>query len=72
MNVTEFCTCQNNKCKLNPINHEEGCDLCIKANLDCNTVPRCFFHKLMGDDVSKIKKWSFQEFACEVQLRENK
>lgn len=73
MKAAEFCTCQNTKCKFHPTNHDQGCDLCIKANLDgkTKTLPRCFFHTLMGDDVSRIKKWSFEEFACEVQARKN-
>lgn len=72
MKATEFCSCQNTSCKLNPTNHDEGCDLCIKVNIDCNTIPRCFFHKLMGDDVSKIQKWTFEEFAQEVELQADK
>ena len=72
MNATDFCTCQNKECNLNPVNHDQGCDLCIKVNLECNTIPRCFFHKVMGDDVSKIKNWSFEEFATEVELHKDK
>lgn len=70
MKAVEFCTCKNMDCKLNPVNHDKGCDLCIKVNLDCNTIPRCFFHQLMGEDVSSIKNWTFKEFAHEVNARE--
>lgn len=71
MNARNFCTCQNKKCKMNPANHDEGCDLCIEINLKGNTIPRCFFHKVMGDDVSSIKTWSFKEFADKVNEKEN-
>lgn len=33
MTAKEFCTCTDHKCPLNPINHDRGCELCVKKCL---------------------------------------
>lgn len=33
MTAKEFCTCTDHKCPLNPINHDRGCELCIKKRI---------------------------------------
>lgn len=34
-------------------------------NLECNSLPRCFFHKL-GFKSEEINTWTFEEFAMKV------
>ena len=63
-----FCTCDNEECKNNPCNHPEGCNNCIAINLDCCTLPRCFFHKL-GFSSDQINTWTVEEFAMKVTER---
>lgn len=62
MDVMEFCTCENRACGCHPTRHSDGCDRCIRLNLQCNAIPRCFFHKL-GCRTEEIETWSFEEFA---------
>lgn len=61
-NQKHFCTCTDLDCKLNPINHEKGCDLCIKKNLKAREIPSCFF-KLVNADTSKLKEFTIESFV---------
>lgn len=47
MTAKEFCTCTDHKCPLNPINHDRGCELCVKKCLQLNEIPSCFFKKYL-------------------------
>ena len=40
----KFCTCGDEKCPYNPINHDKGCTLCIEKNLKEGEIPSCFFN----------------------------
>ncbi|KAF5078505.1 DUF6485 family protein [Oscillibacter valericigenes] len=57
-----FCTCRDIECKLNPINHDQGCDLCVQKNLKQGEIPGCFFH-LVKDDLSGIEDFSINGFV---------
>lgn len=61
-NQKHFCTCKDLNCKLNPHNHSNGCDLCIKKNLKAREIPSCFF-KLVNDDTSKLKEFTIESFV---------
>ena len=32
-NAKEYCTCTDTKCPCHPVNHDQGCNLCIQKNL---------------------------------------
>ena len=57
-----FCTCKDTECKLNPCNHNLGCDPCIRKNLAAGEIPGCFFH-LIGDDLSQINDFTLAGFV---------
>lgn len=61
-NKNHFCTCKDLNCKLNPHNHNLGCDPCIKKNLREGEIPSCFF-RLINDDISDIKEFTFESFV---------
>lgn len=65
MDVSAFCTCENTACPCHPSCHSDGCSRCIQLNLQCNAIPRCFFHKI-GCKTEEIKDWTFEEFAYNV------
>lgn len=65
-----FCTCDNFKCTLNPTNHDQGCNLCIKRNLRKQLIPRCFFLKVTND-VNDDTDFSFESFAKYVLEKNN-
>ncbi len=65
MSKKGFCTCEDTECKLNPANHEHGCDPCIQKNLREGEIPTCFF-KAISEDISEIKTFSNEEFAEHV------
>ncbi len=60
--MEHFCTCPDKACKLNPVNHDKGCDPCVKNNLNTNSIPRCFF-LAVGDDISGIKDFTVDDFV---------
>jgi hypothetical protein len=64
-----FCSCKDISCKLNPINHNLGCDPCIKKNLKAGEIPSCFFH-LVNDDLSQLQEFTVESFV--KFYRENK
>ncbi len=60
-NAKEFCTCRDTQCPLHPINHKNGCDLCIQKNLKLGEIPSCFFNKV--GDSSKLSSFYYKDFA---------
>ena len=65
MDNKKVCTCDNTECVNNPCNQSEGCNGCLATNLECNAIPRCFFHKL-GFKSDEINTWTFEEFSMKV------
>ncbi|MDF2942589.1 MAG: hypothetical protein K0S01_1447 [Herbinix sp.] len=61
-NQIHFCTCKDLNCKLNPNNHNLGCDPCIKKNLKAGEIPGCFFN-LVSDDLSQLNEFTLESFA---------
>lgn len=64
-----FCTCRDINCKLNPCNHDKGCDPCISKNLKEGEIPGCFF-RLISDDLSQLNEFtieSFVNFYCQTK-----
>lgn len=57
-----FCTCKVINCKNHPLNHSEGCDLCIQKNLRTGEVPACFWLQI-SDDLSGYKKYTYENFS---------
>ena len=57
-----FCTCNDRECKLNPCNHNLGCDPCIQKNLKAGEIPSCFFH-LVSDDLSQLDEFTVESFV---------
>ena len=64
-----FCTCPDHECKNNPINHENGCILCVAKCLEENEIPTCFFRKI-EPDMSRKQDYTFQGFANFVRDHE--
>jgi len=62
MSKLPFCTCDDYACKLNPVNHDQGCNLCIEDSLEKKEIPSCFF-KIVSPDLSNRTDWSFEGFA---------
>ena len=62
MNKNHFCTCKDTKCKLNPKNHNEGCDPCIKKCLKEGEIPSCFFIDV-SDDISEVDDFTYEGFV---------
>ena len=60
-NLSEFCTCKDKNCPLNPVNHDRGCAPCIKKNLRLREIPSCFFH--LFDEKEAREGYSFEDFA---------
>ena len=61
----EFCTCTDHECPFNPVNHEQGCTLCIQKNLKMKEIPSCFFHSI--DCEKPTEGWHYQDFAALVE-----
>lgn len=61
-NQNHFCTCNETNCKLHPVNHDKGCDPCIRKNLNKGEMPGCFFH-LVNDDTSKADDFTIEGFV---------
>ena len=57
-----FCTCIDTNCKNHPLNHSEGCDLCIKKNLKSGEIPACFWRRI-SDDLSGYKSYTYADFS---------
>ena len=61
-NAKEYCTCTDYKCPCHPINHDQGCNLCILKNLKQKEIPSCFFHLAGGE--KPTPDWHFEDFAA--------
>ena len=61
-----FCTCKVTSCKNHPLNHSEGCDLCIQKNLKSGEIPACFWLQI-SDDLSGYKTYTYQDFSDFLQ-----
>ncbi|MDE6276103.1 MAG: hypothetical protein K2M75_06165 [Clostridia bacterium] len=61
-NLSEFCTCKDTKCPLNPANHDKGCSLCIAKCLKLREIPSCFFN-LADPEMKKRQSYTFEDFA---------
>ena len=57
-----FCTCPEKSCAFHPARHDEGCDLCIKKNLDHGEIPTCFWISV-GGDLSGVEKYTVESFV---------
>lgn len=60
----EFCTCTDLECPCHPVNHEQGCNLCILKNLHGKEIPSCFFHDI--DCRKPTEDWRYEDFAALV------
>ena len=60
-----FCTCTDYKCPCHPVNHDQGCNLCIRKNLQQKEIPSCFFHSI--DSEKPTPDWYYQDFAALVE-----
>ena len=69
-NLVKFCSCENLKCPLHPINHEKGCTPCISKNLNLKEIPNCFFNKAEVNE--KRLGDSFEDFAKVVLKKKYK
>lgn len=57
-----FCSCPATKCPRHPLNHENGCDPCIKDNIMKKKMPACMF-QAVHDDVSEVRDYSIKGFV---------
>lgn len=57
-----FCTCHVVKCAKHPLNHNEGCDLCIESNIKSKKMPTCMF-RAISEDVSNVNDYSIKGFV---------
>ncbi len=64
---THFCTCTNHQCRLHPCNQDNGCDGCIKANLESGDIPKCFFVAVSETGAKEVTDFSYNSFACFVK-----
>ena len=64
----EYCTCTDYKCPCHPVNHDQGCNLCILKNLKQQEIPSCFFHDI--DCEKPTGNWHYQDFAALVEKAE--
>lgn len=60
--MNHFCNCPVTKCPRHPSNHDMGCDLCIKDNIEKKKMPACMF-RVVNDDVSKVNDYSMKGFV---------
>ncbi len=60
--MTHFCNCVVKQCPKHPQNHNEGCDPCIKDNLENKKIPTCFF-LAVSEDVSDVSDYSIKGFV---------
>ena len=57
-----FCNCPAEKCPRHPLNHNKGCNPCIRDNLKKGKMPACFF-RVIHDDVSEVRDYSISGFV---------
>lgn len=60
--MNHFCTCPVTQCPRHPSNHKQGCDPCIKDNLEKDKMPACMF-RAVSDDVSKVSDYTIKGFV---------
>jgi len=65
-----FCTCSDLNCPSHPCNHNEGCDPCIKKNLELGEVPSCIWNNVLN--VTGTTDYSAENFAKFVVENRNK
>lgn len=63
-----FCPCQDYGCEFNPVNHSEGCNLCVEDSVKCHEIPKCFFLEVT-ESIEGFEDWSFEHFAELVMKR---
>lgn len=68
----DFCTCMDLQCALHPTNHDRGCDMCVKKNLDQKELPSCFFIKLGVEREQFKNDTTFAAFADAVMREQAK
>jgi hypothetical protein len=56
-----FCTCKKIQCPNHPNNHDQGCDLCIKKNLEYGEISACFWYNITN--VSGKTEYSVENFV---------
>jgi hypothetical protein len=61
----EFCTCTDRECPFNPVNHDQGCTLCILKNLHEKEIPSCFYHDI--DFPKPTEEYHYEDFAALVK-----
>jgi hypothetical protein len=57
-----FCTCADHECPCNPVNHEEGCVLCVEKCLSEREIPACFY-RAITPEMSREQDYTFEGFA---------
>jgi len=57
-----FCNCPVTNCPHHPSVHGNGCDSCIKKNLQQSEIPTCFY-LMISDDVSDVKEYTLESFV---------
>ena len=57
-----FCPCTEFTCSFNPVNHEQGCTLCVEDSVKCREIPKCFFLSVV-DSIEGFEDWSYEHFA---------
>ena len=60
----EFCTCTDLACPCHPVNHDQGCYLCILKNLREKEIPSCFYHDI--DFPKPTEAYHYEDFAALV------
>ena len=68
----DYCTCTDLNCPNHPVNHDQGCSLCIQKNLNQKEIPGCFFNSIRCE--KPTPEWHYQDFAALVNkaVREGK
>ena len=61
----DFCTCTDLECACHPVNHDQGCNLCILKNLHEKEIPSCFFNDINCD--KPTEEWHYEDFAALVE-----
>ena len=60
-NLSEFCTCNDKKCPLHPVNHENGFSLCVEKCLKNGEIRICFFKAV--DSTDTPEGYTYKDFA---------
>lgn len=61
----DFCTCTDLQCPNHPVNHDQGCTLCILKNLRMKEIPGCFFRDIPCE--KPTSEWHYADFAALVE-----